>query len=127
MSEISYQKPATLDSIASMIERLDTRLTTRIDSLDTKVDSLSVRMDSVETNLTDLIDGLAIATKNQFDRVSIRLDEMNDNLVKFKEETDVRFNGIQNQLDNMTMNYTMRIEHVKLDGRVKRLERVGRI
>ena len=49
-----------------------------------------------------------------------RIDQKIDNLDK---KMEFRFDGLQNQIDNISINYTPRVEHDSLKGRVKKIER----
>ena len=102
MNVMFRQNPVTLESIAESIG------------------DISVRMGRLE----GLIDGLAIATSNEFGKLRIRLDDMDNNLIDFRKDVDFKFTGLQNQLDNIYINYTRRDEFASLDKRVKKVEKV---
>lgn len=119
MNREQIKNPVTLDSIALQIEGLGTRLDKRMDSLDSRMDKFDSRMDNLESQ----IDSLAIAVNNEFVKIHFKLDELDKNLIEFKEDFRMKTEGLQNQLDNIYLNYVMRNEYVYLEKRVKVLER----
>lgn len=66
------------------------------------------------------IDDLAIMIAKGFGAVDKRIDSL-------EEHMDYRFTGIQNQLDNIYLNYPNRMEYTHLSNRVKKIERKASI
>jgi hypothetical protein len=66
------------------------------------------------------IDDLGRWIKNGFAEARTDLLEVKQDL---KKEMKYRFDGLQNQLDNIYLNYTRRDEYALLKERVKKIER----
>jgi hypothetical protein len=118
-----------LATIKSVNESFD-RLAARIDDLPTRAElkaveqRLETRISGVEKNLEEQIDDLAISVKNEFDRVYVKLDEMDEHLVTIENESERRISALQNQLDTIHGQYPNRSEHSFLEKRVKMIEKV---
>ncbi len=99
----------------------------RYDGLAVSIDNLPTRKElyDVESHLEKQIDGLAISTKNEFDRVYVKLDNLQKYTVEFREEFDYKANGLQNQLDNIYRSYPNRQEYEFLNKRMKKVEKVA--
>ncbi|MEI8249330.1 MAG: hypothetical protein WCG07_02440 [Candidatus Taylorbacteria bacterium] len=120
---------STTKSIVLSVDTLAVRvgsLESNTKSILLSVDTLAVRMESFESKtnarfdiLEERIDDLAILTHNEINKVTVRLDEMDAHLVIL----DGRVSGLQNQIDNISLNYTPRIESNLFDKRIKKLER----
>lgn len=108
-----------IDGLTMSIDDLPTR--SELNSLEHR---LEIRISGAEKNLEGQIDDLAVSVKNEFDRVYVRLDEMNEHLVTIENESKMRFPAIQNQLDTIHGLYPNRSEHAFLEKRVKRIEKV---
>jgi prefoldin subunit 5 len=79
---------------------------------------------------TQLVDDLAIAVKNGFDRVDKKLEEMDERFDKVDETIDTLDKKVTridtrltNGLDNVLLHYAQRVEFDQLDVRCKKLER----
>ena len=138
MSNEILPKEVTLEAIESIVNKSISGLATKesLSGLATK-ESLSglatyVQLLETEKRLEKQIDDLAISTGNEFGRVYVKLDEMNnclmavdEHLIVFEADSKMRFTGLQNQLDNVYNNYPNRHEFDRLDKRVKRVEKVA--
>ena len=69
-------------------------------------------LNSVANRIDQKIDGL----ETRIDGLELRFDGLDNKL-------DFKFTGLQNQIDNMTLNYTPRLEHNLLKDRVQKVER----
>jgi type I site-specific restriction endonuclease len=67
----------------------------------------------------DLID----VTSRLEEKLSGRMDSLEQRMDNFEKKMDYRFDGLQNQLDNIYLNYTQRHEHNLLKERVRKVER----
>ena len=140
IKENKVTEPATLESIASSIERLDVNL--RAD-FGTKIDaSIRASEDSLTTNLVkkigqsimaseqrltmkieDSFDELARNTQNEFVQIGKRFGTLETKMDDGFARVDKKFVDVQSQLDHIYNNYPMRREHELLSGRVSKIER----
>lgn len=67
--------------------------------------------------------GFKEAHQNLLEAKTELKQEFNQRIDDLEQKMDYRFNGVQNQLDNIYLNYTQRHEHDLLKDRVKRVER----
>lgn len=121
MNEEATQKKVTLESLAGSIQ-------TMTDSIQTITESIGglptrIELKDMESRLEKQIDDVLISTKNEFDRVHVRLDDLEKYTVDFKKEFEFRSTGLQNQLDNIYKGYPNRQEYTFLNNRVKRIEK----
>ena len=99
-------RPVTMEAIEVSIRTSEERLAKRLTT------DLSAKID-------DSYDELARDTQKEFAKIEKRFDAMDErfNIV------DLKLVGLQNQLDNVYTNYTVRREHEILSGRVSKIER----
>ncbi|MFA6601899.1 MAG: hypothetical protein WCT02_03505 [Candidatus Paceibacterota bacterium] len=69
------------------------------------------------------IDDLAVMISHLEDRLSGKIDGLESRINSLEKEMRFGFTGVQNQLDNIYLNYTTMSEHALLRDRVKRIER----
>ncbi len=78
-------------------------------------DGLGQRIGGLETRFNGL--------EQRFDRLEQRFDGLELRFDGLEKKMDFRFTGIQNQLDNMSLDHVTRREHGLIVDRVKRVER----
>ena len=113
----------TLESVSVSVEKLAEQLRVSFVSLDsrvnefyTKIDKLDSKLDSKINRTIDLVDGLAVTVKHEFDKTNEKIDSLD----KKSDRIDSR---LTNQLDYVLLHYARREEHKSLETRVKKIEK----
>ena len=96
----------------------------RFDGLTLSIDDLPTRAElrNVEQRLESQIDDLAVSVSNEFGRAYIKLADMDNHLVTFKDTFEKKMTGIQSQLDIVYGTYPTRQEFGLHDKRLALLE-----
>lgn len=63
------------------------------------------------------------SARNEFKEVHMEIDEIRDEIKELRSGMLFRFDGLQNQIDNININFIPRREHDLVKDRVSKIER----
>jgi hypothetical protein len=117
-------RPLTLEAVEASIEASvrasEQRLATKID------ESVQASESRLSTKIGGSFDELARMAQEEFKAIDQRFNSMDKRFDAVDERfniVDLKLVGLQNQIDNVYTNYTVRREHELLSGRVSKIER----
>ncbi|HEY4480033.1 MAG TPA: hypothetical protein VJB58_01000 [Candidatus Paceibacterota bacterium] len=118
-SSLPKKKSVTLETIASSIEKLDTKFTKKFIDVETKIGQLDKKID-------DRIEELAISTAKGFKAVDIRFTEMENKLnakIDFVERSlSGKIDGVDRRIDDLAITKSTKGEYQILSKRLDQVE-----
>ena len=117
----------TLANIGAVVEAIVERaiaknnivLDKRFDAINQRFESIDKRFDVIDNRL----DEMEVKFEGKLKRLEDLIDGLDHKIDVIDSKVDRHYIELQNQIDNISLNYVHRNEHVELSSRVKRIER----
>ena len=122
MSETESKKLDNIEKLVEVIAGSVAGLNTKVDGLTVKVDVLTSRVDVLTTRvdvLTTRVDDLT----TRVDNLTTKVDQLGDDLSSFKQETREDFDKVNGRLDNLeeSVNSIVKEYHPRIIGLEERV------